>query len=57
MELVKICRHESDLSAAKRWLVNLKNPWLLIIDNADKPQIDVSRYFPPDDQGTILLTT
>lgn len=29
----------------------------MIIDNADDPRMDVGRYYPPGDRGTILLTT
>jgi len=57
VEITKICGREADFTAAKRWLTNLEEPWLLIIDNADDPRMDVSRYFPPGDRGTILLTT
>lgn len=57
MEIAKICGREADFTAAKRLLSKLEDPWLLIIDNADNPKMDVSRYFPPGDRGTILLTT
>ena len=31
--------------------------WLLIIDNADDPKTDYSKYIPPGKKGDILLTT
>lgn len=41
----------------KLWLTNLEFSWMLVIDNADDPSIDVSRFFPPGDRGHILLTS
>lgn len=41
----------------KRWLTNLAEDWLLIIDNADDPSLDILPYFPPSCRGTIMITT
>lgn len=41
----------------KLWLTNLELSWMLVIDNADDPSIDVSRFFPTGDRGNILLTS
>ena len=46
-----------NINAAKYWLSNLKYRWLLIIDNADNPQIKPDQYFPEGERGHILLTT
>lgn len=48
---------EPNENAGKAWLSNQQKPWLLIIDNADDPDIDATRYFPGGERGTILLTT
>jgi hypothetical protein len=48
---------EEDLNVVKSWLSNSEDSWLLIIDNADNPLQDVSRYFPTGDGGVILLST
>ena len=40
-----------------RWLSNRKDPWLLILDNADNPGMELSKYFPGGARGTILITT
>ena len=45
------------LDAVKMWLSNAENTWLLILDNADNPEIDYSRYFPSGTRGSIVLTT
>jgi hypothetical protein len=38
------------------WLSG-KDHWLLIIDNADDPKLDISRFFPRGTKGSILITT
>jgi hypothetical protein len=43
--------------AAKNWLSNIKSPWLLIIDNADKLEKPIESYFPQGERGCILITT
>lgn len=39
------------------WLSQCTKPWLLVIDNADDPELDVSKYFPVGGSGHILITT
>ena len=39
------------------WLTTLSLPWLLIVDNADDPKTDYSRYFPDGRKGHIILTS
>ena len=43
--------------AGMYWLTGLDTPWLLVIDNADDPMIDYSRFFPPGERGHILVTS
>ncbi|QRV77426.1 kinesin light chain [Ceratobasidium sp. AG-Ba] len=45
--------HESAL----KWLGNRRERWLMIIDNADDPDVDIRRYIPTGDRGSILITT
>ncbi|QRV92256.1 kinesin light chain [Ceratobasidium sp. AG-Ba] len=45
--------HESAL----KWLGNRRERWLMIIDNADNPDVDLQSYFPAGDTGSILITT
>jgi hypothetical protein len=40
-----------------RWLSQCTKPWLLVIDNADAPEMDVWKYFPVGGSGHILITT
>ena len=39
------------------WLASLAHPWLLVIDNADDPKMEVEKYFPGGERGHILVTT
>ncbi|MCJ1425649.1 hypothetical protein MMC29_003549, partial [Sticta canariensis] len=48
---------EPNVSNVKLWLAGNRQPWLLIIDNADNPEIDYSNYMPYGTRGDILLTT
>lgn len=36
---------------------SLGRPWLLVIDNADNPNIPVERYFPGGERRYVLVTT
>jgi len=48
---------DQSLDGAKRWLANTRHPWLLILDNGDRPELDYSKYFPSGNRGVILITT
>jgi hypothetical protein len=48
---------DQSLDGAKRWLANTRDPWLLILDNGDRPELDYSKYFPSGNRGVILITT
>ena len=39
------------------WFARTKELWLLVLDNADDPTIDCTKYFPPCDWGCIILNT
>ncbi len=40
-----------------RYLSEVAENWLLIIDNADDPSIALSKYFPTGGKGSILITS
>ncbi len=44
-------------SGGMHWLSQCTKPWLLVIDNADDPDLDVSKYFPVGGSGHILIMT
>lgn len=56
-EIAQIGGVDTNINAAKTWLSSLERPWLLVIDNADDPNIPVERYFPGGERGHILVTT
>lgn len=43
--------------AALHWLSNQDEDWLLIIDNADDPDLDLLEFFPQGANGHVLITT
>lgn len=51
------CGIQGDSKSIRQWLTNLAESWLLILDNADDPDKDISEYFPTGNRGTILVTT
>jgi hypothetical protein len=48
---------DANVNAALTWLTNLDKSWLLIIDNADDPDVDLEDYIPGGDRGHVLITT
>ena len=38
-------------------LANLKHPWLLVLDNADDPDVDYQQYIPSGPSGVVMLTS
>ncbi|KAL4971289.1 tetratricopeptide repeat domain-containing protein [Aspergillus desertorum] len=56
-EIAKLAGLEPNENAAKYWLSSLQQPWLLLIDNVDNPEIDVMRLCPSGERGVILITT
>ncbi|TKA72754.1 hypothetical protein B0A49_04593 [Cryomyces minteri] len=48
---------DKSVDGARDWLANTKHTWLIILGNCDDPDFDYSRYFPPGNRGSILLTT
>lgn len=57
LEISRICGIDKDPQIVRQWLSNTQNNWLLIIDNADDPSMDISKFFPTGNRGSILLTT
>ena len=56
-DIAKVGGVADNIRAAKFWLSNLRRQWLLIIDNADNPDVKLEDYFPEGDRGHILVTT
>lgn len=56
-EIGKIGRSEPTAKSGRSWLSNLEEPWLLIIDNANDPDLDLPSLFPSGERGHILVTT
>ncbi|KAF2222912.1 hypothetical protein BDZ85DRAFT_198719 [Elsinoe ampelina] len=46
-----------DIASCKRVLDNWREKWLLILDNADDTDQDMSQFLPTSSQGAVILTT
>ncbi len=55
LNIAQQCRLGQEVDVVKRWLANTDKPWLLILDNADDPSIDISKYFHTGGRGTVLI--
>lgn len=53
----KLGLQDSSILNARNALAGLKDPWLLILDNADDPDQDLNTYIPPGSMGSILITS
>lgn len=38
-------------------IANLKQPWLLVLDNADDPDVNYQPYIPYNPSGVVLMTS
>ena len=47
----------ASFAAGIHWLSRYSHPWLLILDNADDPEMDISKYLPDGVRGHVLITT
>ncbi|KAF2177493.1 hypothetical protein K469DRAFT_742537 [Zopfia rhizophila CBS 207.26] len=56
-EIGKLGDMEPTENAGRHSLSQLSEPWLLIIDNADDPSLDLRSLFPLGDTAHILVTT
>lgn len=55
--MAKIGGVDPNHKAALSWLTRQKKRWLLIIDNADDPDVKLQEYFPKGQRGCVLVTT
>ena len=55
--LARRCQAGDDAAAFKRWLASRTEYWLLILDNADDPSLEISKWFPAGARGNIIITT
>lgn len=47
----------ANFAAGIHWLGTRPEPWLLVLDNADNTDMDMSQYIPAGGNGHILITT
>ena len=57
MEISRRCGLDESSKSAVSWLQDTSQPWLLILDNADVPTINLSPYLPAGIHGSVLITS
>ncbi|KAF8706822.1 Patatin-like phospholipase, partial [Rhizoctonia solani] len=40
-----------------QWLESYREPWLLVLDNADNPSVSIRDYIPRGNHGSVIITT
>lgn len=45
------------MGEARQGLANVNHPWLLVLDNADDPEVDYQCYFPVSSSGVVMMTS
>ncbi|KAH8820546.1 tetratricopeptide repeat domain protein [Xylogone sp. PMI_703] len=56
LEIARSCGQDENIGSVRDWLSG-RDHWLIIMDNADDPQLDISRFFPAGNRGSIIITT
>lgn len=55
--MARVCKVGEGMEDFRRCLTNSLEPWLLILDNADDPSLNISQFFPVGNRGTIIVTS
>ena len=55
--IARILGLEPNHRAGMHYFAGLREPWLLIMDNVEEPNVFVEDFLPPNDLGCVLLTT
>ena len=55
--LAKIAKAGDTPEKAMSWLVSHEERWLLVLNNADEPKLNLHEFFPACTHGDILITT
>ncbi|KAK1846103.1 pfs domain-containing protein [Colletotrichum chrysophilum] len=48
---------EEQIRITRAWLSCQKDPWILMVDNADLTGLELKKYIPTGGPGTVLITT
>ncbi|RYP24299.1 hypothetical protein DL767_008631 [Monosporascus sp. MG133] len=48
---------DEQIRLMRAWLACQKDPWLLMVDNADSTDVTLAKYIPTGGPGTIIITT
>ena len=58
MDIAEACDvRDKSLEGARLWLQETHHSWLLVLDNADDPNLDYAFYLPAASKGHVLITS
>lgn len=58
VDIAKKCKiYDESSCGAQSWLQEISHSWLLILDNADNPELNYSILIPAGSNGSILITS
>jgi hypothetical protein len=55
IQMTILLQVDEDIESVKRALTNASQPWLLVFDNADGPNLSLTHHFPAGDQGDVII--
>ncbi|KAH8693883.1 hypothetical protein BGW36DRAFT_463515 [Talaromyces proteolyticus] len=57
VQIARLLQVDETIDSVKRTLANISQVWLLVVDNADDPELRLAPYFPTGNRGNILITS
>ncbi|CZR65198.1 uncharacterized protein PAC_15098 [Phialocephala subalpina] len=55
--IARLCKIDANERAARSWLSSSERPWLLLVNNADDPKLELEKYLPEGEHGLTIITT
>ncbi|KAK3050277.1 hypothetical protein LTR09_008426 [Extremus antarcticus] len=56
-QMASVLGLEQNVESLRRELTNTAHTWLLVFDNADDPDVSLTRYFPSGGRGDVIITS
>ncbi|KAK5202699.1 hypothetical protein LTR47_011671 [Exophiala xenobiotica] len=57
MQLALLLQVEENVNSVKRRLAHVSEAWLLVLDNADDPRLQLTSYLPAGNRGDVIITS
>jgi hypothetical protein len=56
-QMASVLGLEQNVESFQREMTNTAHTWLLVFDNADDPNVSLTRYFPAGGRGDVIITS